>query len=217
MPATPNAGQLKPAGRPPGMADVLLPATIVIAAFLAQLLPDLATAFEWKRESMGAGVTWGILTGHLAHWSWNHLAWDLAAFVVLTVACLRVRPNRLAATLGLSALTIPIVVFAFHPELATYRGLSGIDSALFALFLTGLWKTGAAGSRSRPLNGARLLVLAGTAIFLAKVGYEIVSGQTLFVDSSEAGFIPVPSAHLAGFASGLVAGGLPARHPPVAL
>jgi rhomboid family GlyGly-CTERM serine protease len=189
------------------MAGVLLLAAVAIVAIVAIIAqlssPDIARALEWKRESMGAGIPWGVLTGHLAHWSWNHLVWDLVAFVGLSFACLRVRPRRFIVCLGLSAIAIPIVVFVFHPELATYRGLSGIDSALFALFITGLWRVGSPGPRF--LNGARLLALVGAVLFLAKTVFEILSGQTLFVQSGEAGFVPVPSAHLAGFVAGLVA------------
>ena len=42
---------------------------------------------------------------------------------------------------------------------------------------------------------ATALVLFG---FLGKLGYELATSQTLFVDSAEAGMVPIPLAHLIG-------------------
>jgi rhomboid family GlyGly-CTERM serine protease len=209
---------MPPAGRLAGMQGVpslVAVALVALVAVVAQGFPALALALEWRRESMGAGISFGILTGHLAHWSWDHLVWDLVAFTGLSMACLRIRPGRFLICLGISAVVIPIVVYVFHPALASYRGLSGIDSALFALFLTGLWRSPRAGSRS--LGGARLLALAGGLLFLLKTGYELATGQAVFVESSDAGFVPLPSAHLAGFLAGLISGGFGLRGRPLPL
>ena len=45
----------------------------------------------------------------------------------------RLDPRRTRACLAISALVIPLAMVVFTPELDTYRGLSGLTSALFGL------------------------------------------------------------------------------------
>ncbi len=60
-----------------------MPAAVVLAIILIQCLPAAQAALEFDRHAVGAGQVWRLLTCHLTHWSWSHLAADLAAFVVL--------------------------------------------------------------------------------------------------------------------------------------
>lgn len=88
-----------------------------------------------------------------------------------------------------------------HPELPTYRGLSGLDTALFVYMATdlllGAW-------RERRLTPGLVSAALLTGL-LAKLGYETFTGQTLFVDSAASGFAVVTLAHSVG---ALVGGGL---------
>jgi len=45
---------------------------------------------------------------------------------------------------------------------------------------------------------ASLAAVGAVVAFLGKVGYESLTGATLFVDSAAAGFEPLPLAHLLG-------------------
>jgi hypothetical protein len=65
-----------------------------------------------------------------------------------------------------------------------YRGLSGIDSALFALLL---WQE----------RRSRLAILCAVA-FAAKIAFEVFAGATVFVARMGTDVVPVPIAHVAG-------------------
>jgi hypothetical protein len=89
--------------------------------------------------------------------------------------------------------------------MATYRGLSGVDSALFALVTVRLGREAFFDRQWRKLT--LVAIVAGG--FALKVGYEFASGATLFVDSSAGGMTPVPLAHVAGAMVGIVCGMMP--------
>jgi hypothetical protein len=79
-----------------------------------------------------------------------------------------------------------------------YRGLSGIDSALFTNAAIQLY---ADGRRFR--RPAVQLVSAGLLVgFVAKLVYELVSGSTLFVDSTD--FASLASVHVIGGFVGMI-------------
>jgi rhomboid family GlyGly-CTERM serine protease len=126
-----------------------------------------------------------LLTCHFTHWSYEQLAWDAFAFLILGIACERRDRAAFHATLLASAIAIPIAVLLFAPNVTAYRGLSGIDSALFALLLT----HGAKRSR---------MVLLCAVAFAAKIAFELTTGSAVFVSDMGADVVSVPIAHLAG-------------------
>jgi hypothetical protein len=97
---------------------------------------------------------------------------------------------------------IPLTLWVGLPDLQTYRGLSGIDSALFALLATLLLKQEWQARRWKWVVPLALVCLA----FAAKVGYELATGLTIFVDSRAVAMIPVPLAHGAGAGVGVMVG-----------
>lgn len=139
--------------------------------------------------------TW--MTSHLSHWSWDHLWWDLLAFGILSATAIRLAGYRYFSCLGLAAFAIPIELFLFQQHLITYRGLSGIDSAIFGLIAYQLFKLG---------GMARVFGCVAASGFAFKTLYEMLSGSTVFVVNTDQLFTSVPSAHLVGFACGVVAG-----------
>ena len=60
--------------------------TLGALALLIHWLPELAAALEYRRDGLAAGGLHRLLGGHLTHWSATHLAYDLAAFLVLGIA-----------------------------------------------------------------------------------------------------------------------------------
>jgi membrane associated rhomboid family serine protease len=130
------------------------------------------------------GPWWSLVTCQLAHWDLDHALWDMAAVALLGAAA-EVRhpgPTRLAMVLAL--LLIPPITIALHPNLA-FRGLSGVACALAAVLAV----------------RERLPWLL--ALVVAKAIYEWTTGDAVF--ASAAGWIPLPVAHLAGAACGLLA------------
>ena len=129
---------------------------------------------------------WRLFTGHLVHWSFDHLAWDLAVFVGLGVACELQSRRRTAAAVALAALAIALGTPLLAPGLTTYRGLSGLDAALFSL-LAGRCLRRASPS-ARAAGALALLALAG------KIGWELATGVPLFLTGTP-GVAVVPAAH----------------------
>jgi rhomboid family GlyGly-CTERM serine protease len=165
--------------------------SLTILTLAAALLPG--SSLELQR----GGAVWRIVTCHFTHFTYEQLAWDALVFLLLGLACARRDRGAFQATLLASVVIVPIAVLAFAPNVMTYRGLSGIDSALFALLLTMEWR------RS-------WIVALCAAGFAMKVLFEMGTGATIFV-SSGAAFTPVPVAHLAGAAVGWIVA--ISRHP----
>lgn len=162
------------------------------AALLLQLSPELQTQLDLRFANLTYKSAWRLASCHLLHWSWNHCVWDAVVFVTAGVLCESRWPEACRRVLFWSAGLIPLVVLQAEPELLCYRGLSGVDSALFALaagmLLQEEWRYG-----RRP--AAAVAGLAVVCQFL-KIAAEIHAGQTLFV--SDRSFVPVPLSHLTG-------------------
>lgn len=173
---------------------------IVCFALFLQLAPTVGKFFEWGWSNVDSLFDYRLITCHAVHWSWNHLAWDLLMFSVLGAICESTNRIRFIVYLIVSTIVIPIFVFACHPELSTYRGLSGIDSGLFALVaIDGL-------STSRTKNDRQGIMVFSACLFclVAKIALEITFGGNLFVRDSS--FVPVPIAHLVGAITGALTG-----------
>lgn len=157
---------------------------LTIAAVAAALLPG--RLLELQR----GGELWRIATCQFTHWSYEQLAWDGLSFLALGIACARRDRRSFHATLFASLVGVPLAVLAFAPHVSAYRGLSGIDSALFALLLA---------TESRRCSLATLFA----AGFLAKIVFEALTGATVFVQELGPGVVAVPVAHIAGAAIGV--------------
>lgn len=196
-------------GRPPGPAPSRGPfpwvtAAVGAAVLLAFVIPGIQEVLQYDRSALAEGEWWRSLTGHLTHWNRDHLFWDLSVFVILGTLCERTSRRSFAAAMAASALLIPLAVWVFHPGMDLYRGLSGIDSALY--LTAGVCLLRERGS-VRGVPGLFVMAVVLTA-FCFKIGYEFFTGQTVFV-ADQTGFVPVPVAHLAGAAAGAAVALLP--------
>lgn len=178
--------------------------TAVISLFaIAAFHPAAASFLQYDRAAINTGELWRVLTGHVTHWSIDHLGWDLAAFATLGVLNERRDRRRFLLCLLLSATTISAGVWLFRPDLAFYRGLSGVDSALFVLLVTSVLRTSVL-NRDYLLTFATAISLAAAA---AKTAWELTTGAAVFVNA--ANFEPLPLAHVIGGVAGLLAALLP--------
>jgi rhomboid family GlyGly-CTERM serine protease len=152
---------------------------------------------ELDRAAVARGEVWRLLTGHWTHWTLDHLLWDALTFLLLAALCeTRISRRALLIAVAGSALLISAGVWVALPGLSSYRGLSGIDSALFVLLAVALLR--------RESGAAAALAGVAVLLFLAKAAWEVGTGSTLFIDAAGS-FVPVPLAHLLGGAWGLVA------------
>jgi rhomboid family GlyGly-CTERM serine protease len=180
---------------------------IFAAAVAIGLAPSAAEWLQYDRDAVESGQVWRIVTCHLTHWSLDHFLWDAAALVALGSCCERESRSRTLACIAASAVLIPLVVWAVLPDMPTYRGLSGIDSALFVLLAVLLIRDSLT-ERDWHRILVYSLVVAG---FLGKIGFELVTSTTLFVDSRGSEMVPVALAHIVGAAVGVACG---VRFPP---
>ncbi|MBI3268472.1 MAG: rhombosortase [Planctomycetes bacterium] len=177
----------------------LLLAAAAGALFLA---PAATAALQFERAALAAGQAWRILTCHWTHFNLDQLVWNALPFAFLGGLCEREDRRRFLACLAGSALLLPLAVYAFVPTVKLYRGLSGVDSALFALLSASILREKVA-ARSWGWVVACACVLAG---FFGKVVFEMATGATFFVDSAAAGMVPLPLVHVLGAAIGILAG-----------
>ena len=179
----------------------------LVAVLLAMPQTQAWTAaLQYDRAGVMDGQWYRLLTCHLTHWSFDHLSWDVVPFLGIGAACLLRPVKAFWTTLLVATITITLAVHVATP-LETYRGLSGIDSALFGLLAIGLLK-----DAFRTRDRTRLLLVGfGILAFGAKTISECLTGTAVFADSASAGFVAVPLAHAVGFGVGLGAGMLAGR------
>ena len=174
----------------PFLASIRLTLLLAALAVGAWLAPGVAPLLQYDRSALSRGELWRLLTGHLTHWTADHLLWDVAVFAAAGAACERGGRRTYAALLAAAALGVSAAVFLALPTMRTYRGLSGVDTALVAYLtvtrLRGRW------------------AMAGISLLLLKLAVEAATGATAFV--APAGFAPVPLAHAAGAAVGFAFG-----------
>ena len=171
-----------------------LPCASLLLGALAAVIyafPALTEALQYDRSAVLRGELWRIVTCHWTHWSLDHLLWDLAVFVGLGAACELMNRPRYVASLAAATVLVPVAIATFLPNIEIYRGLSGLDSTLFALLVV--------------LNLDKRLSLGVFFFvgFLVKTAYELATGGTVFVSSSP-GIDSVPLAHAVGAAVGIL-------------
>jgi rhomboid family GlyGly-CTERM serine protease len=184
-------------------AALLLPAL----ALLIYVVPGLADPLSLQRAAVLDGQWWRILTGHLTHFTLSHLLWDVGTLLVLGILAEgRSRAQFAAAVLG-SAVLISAAVLWLQPQLSAYRGLSGIDSALFGLVAVTLL--------CEQLRQRSWLVAAAIAAALlgfgGKIAFELLTHTAMFARDLGPGVMPVALAHIVGGAWGA----LVALAPPI--
>jgi rhomboid family GlyGly-CTERM serine protease len=178
---------------------VTLPLLLALVALVVRLTPSAPQLLEFNREALAQGEYWRILTGHLVHFNASHFVWDVGALFLLAATLPSLSAGGWLRLLGGAAVVISAGVCFFATQLESYRGLSGVDCALFGAAATG-FVVRAFRERDFPLLAVTLLAGFG---FLAKSQWELQQGTTLFAQS-DGNFVPVPLAHLLGAAWGMI-------------
>ena len=163
---------------------------------VAPLLADRAHTF---------GEPWRLVSGPLVHASFGHLARDVAMLGLLGLAYEGVLPRWRA--LVLVGLAVPAAA-ELAAGASVYLGLSGLTHALLgAALVLELDRR-----RGRP----RAIAIVVAAVVLAKVGFEVVSGQPVFPIDGTGGLTVATLAHGVGLACGALLALVPRTiAPPV--
>ncbi len=154
---------------------------------LIHLLPFDRSVLYFGALEIRDGQMWRLLTGHLVHADWNHLAWN--AFGLAVLGGLIERRSHKLLWLGLLAGTACVNTLLMFSSLDYYCGLSGVLNALLVVALWLEWQS----SRS----GWVIAVAVGCT---AKVMMEIVLENSLISNIS---WQPYAYSHLAGMAGGV--------------
>jgi len=194
-------------GRSKPWASLILSA----AALLIWFMPSISYHLEYEREKILSFEFWRLLTCHFTHFSIEHLFWDLVVFIILGVVCELKEGKTFLILVVVSGAAISLVNILFLQDLLIYRGLSGIDSALFGWLCAALF----AESISRKSKALFSIAALITIFFCVKIGMEAFFDKALFVSSDEAvhdigvsavpqdqEMVPVPLAHVVGIVVG---------------
>lgn len=108
----------------------------LISLSIALIGNEANLAMRFDREAIHSYEWWRILTGNLAHLSWNHLWMNLAGLIMIWF----MYHNQLTRTTWLinfvvCSLCVSICLLFLNPELHWYVGLSG---TLHGLLMTGI-------------------------------------------------------------------------------
>ncbi|MBI4559346.1 MAG: hypothetical protein HY706_17305 [Candidatus Hydrogenedentes bacterium] len=167
-------------------------------ALLLGLFPNAPRQLAYEPNACGLIP---LLSCHWTHWSYDHLLWSSGTFGVLAVMCERFNRKQFLVCLAFSIPLIPWAATRFTSSPVAYAGLSGLDSALFALLGV---QVAVRTVRSNAWGWFACCTIF-PILFTAKLAYESVAHQTVFVAPS-ADFIPVPTAHLFGALIGFATG-----------
>ena len=175
---------------------------MTFAAMVVHLFFSLRIQLLYDRSALVHHELWRLLTCHWVHLSWDHLFWSAMTFLGLGSLCELMDKKKYYATVAVSALLIPAAIWWGMPKLIIYGGLSGLDCALYALFMFWLRKREI---RSRSWFWVSFFSLLLTGL-IGKITYETVTGLTIFVSNTHSNMVPVPLAHLIGGVVGFSAG-----------
>ena len=159
------------------------------AAIGTYATPGWSEALQYDRAAIRAGRGVADVDGARDALVVGPPAEDVAALVVAGWWGWRLDRRATAAVLVLSPLVISAALWVAQPGMERYRGLSGVDTGLFALVAVGVaasaWRGGGGGGwRERCWRGR----------CWGEAGYEWATGSTLFARSVGV-FEPVPLAH----------------------
>ncbi|MBK8163099.1 MAG: rhombosortase [Gammaproteobacteria bacterium] len=174
-----------------------LPLALALLAVAAMIGgQELRPWLRYDRAAILEGEVWRLLSAHIAHLGWKHLAMNLVGLGLIWMLFGRFHTmlEWLAVTL-FCMLGASLALLVLQPEVHWYVGLSGV---LHGLFVAGALASLAAGYRAELLLlGLLLAKLVWEQMFGALPGSESFAGGTVLVDS-----------HLYGAIAGLLAGAM---------
>ncbi|MEW8023712.1 MAG: rhombosortase [Candidatus Thiodiazotropha sp.] len=164
-----------------------------LVCVLIAILPEtIAIKLQYHRIHIADGELWRIFSAHLTHLGWGHLIMNLAGFWLILALFPKTQPPQRCLTL-----LFPLILgtsaglWLFSPEVAWYRGLSGM---LHGLLCWGIL------SQLKEQPAVSLLILVSVVI---KLIWEQWQGPLPGSESLAAGSVIV-DAHLYGAVTGVI-------------
>ena len=168
----------------PGRWPVITVCFGVLACLPLLLPPGLWDKLIFDAGEVQAGQWWRLLAAHWTHVDGEHLAWNLAALLLLAALIEQVSRRLLLWTLAAGMLSVDLLLLSPLCPLDRYCGLSGVLNGLLAVTLFLLWQQ----------NRSPWVIITGV-LCSAKILVELSMGEALF---TRAAWPPYAAAHLAG-------------------
>jgi rhomboid family GlyGly-CTERM serine protease len=175
---------------------------LTAAALLIHYYHPMRPHLLYSRTALAQGDFWRLISCHWVHLNTDHLLWSAMTFFVLGSFCEIMDRVKYIMTVGISTISIPMVIWFIMPHLKAYGGLSGLDCALYSLLIVLFIK------REWQIQKWSWIIFYTIMLVLlpAKIIYEMTSGFTIFVNNFQTNMVPVPLSHLVGGVVGLVVG-----------
>lgn len=105
------------------------------------MLPDSTTQYlSLDRGAIAGGEIWRLWTAHLTHFSWRHMWVDSWALFVMSVLIEReLGCGTFARWLLIAAPSLSLTLLLAAPDLAEYRGASGLCMMLAVVLGASIW------------------------------------------------------------------------------
>lgn len=145
-------------------APLLSGALALACVTLAYAPAALADHLEFERHAIFSGEIWRLWSAHLVHFSTPHALGDAAVLFVLGALLEKeIGPRRLGGAMALGALFISSGLLFWAPDMAHYRGASGLAMMAAALAGAQLWANDARAPRRVALAALGLGLVVKTA------------------------------------------------------
>lgn len=178
--------------------------TVFLVALVVYGLPGLSSFFVYDRSAILNGHFWRLLTAPFVHFSLGHLCWNLIVFAVAGCLIEMAGFRFFWLVCGLAGVVPGGLFLLMSPALEHYGGLSGLATAAVVYFCL------CRARRERRNRSLWLLILLLTAI---KIFFELFTGAPVFVQTAGTPFRVLPSVHVVGFLSALIAAFIPRQNP----
>lgn len=173
--------------------------SICALSLVFQFFPNLIAFFEWESSNIRQGEIWRIFSGHLTHWTPNHLVWDLIVFAFLGSIIERSSRSIILA-LFLATSILSHFALTYASDFQIYRGLSAIDTALFTQALFILSKN----SLHRYSFTLLAASIFGYIALIVKLLLEYGQEEPIFASSLGSNVSVATVTHIAGLVSALL-------------
>jgi len=163
---------------------------ICLIVTFVHYISSLQALLIYDRKAIFAGEYWRVLTAFFAHYSGEHLVWNL-----LVLGCfgslLELR-RRAFVILLLLITALGHALFLLNPRIEFFAGMSGYVTAL--VFYLCIEKM-TSGQHHKSIWTLLLIVM------VIKTVYELISPEALFAKGN---FLPLPQAHIQGMIGALL-------------
>ena len=167
--------------------------TFALTLFMIALYLMRAHALDGlilDRIALSYGEFWRVLTGHFVHFNFDHLFWDLTAFIIFGMVIELMHPKHLIPSLLLSCAAVSMWVVFGQNEIFAYAGLSGALNGMLVVATYIQWR--------KTENQIFPYIILAT---IGKIIYELITNKTVFAQMA---VDALPQAHFVGLCAGIL-------------